>query len=191
MNIEERIAKHRWMAEAYRDAYAGKRLQEGGKYGFKFADEGVVVTPYFQDEVLKVASFKMASVSGSATEIFDKGAVMEAKAYCLSFPDWKVLEFKCYPSDSGFAMRVLFEGHTKNATKKDGTKIKDDTKVDWHDFIFVDTNDKGEITRWEDYVNDAEIGPFHDIAIHERGPFKGMGFMMAVYRTLQEAGVKV
>ena len=144
MNLEERITLHRRMAEAYRDAYIGHDVHEGGSYdGWEFAD----------DAVLHVAALhgrrghpvrREPRASGAAA-----CATMEAKAYAVTFADWGPVEFKCSPADNGFVMRTRWEGHTK-----------DGAKMGFYSIGFVDTNDQGQITRWETFPNDEEYGPF-------------------------------
>ncbi|MGZ4885482.1 MAG: hypothetical protein ACXVI7_09095 [Halobacteriota archaeon] len=137
-----------------------------------------------------MASFEMTPGLNASEDIWAQAAAMEAKAYSLSFPDWKPVEFKSYPSDIGFVMRTRWEGHTKNATKGDGTKIKDGTKMGFYSYGFIDTNDLGEIMRWETHVNE-EFGSFLEVALHVRGPFKDSEYVEALTRRLEEAGVEV
>ena len=155
LTIEERIELHRRMAEGYRDAYAAQGVSDGGGYeSWKFADDALYSSPYFiGDEVL---TLRETSIQWA------ESAAMEAKAYSLKFPDWKPKEFKCWPADNGFVMRTRWEGHTK-----------EDVKMGFYSIGFVDTNDEGLITRWETFVNDDEYGPFLEVALGVRGPFKG------------------
>ncbi|MBP2045163.1 hypothetical protein [Methanobacterium aggregans] len=113
------------------------------------------------------------SVSTSAT--------MEAKAYSLRLPDWGPAEFKCWPSDNGFVMKTQFEGHTK-----------DGKKMSFYSYGFVETNNQGEITRWETHVSE-EYSAFLDVAIGVHGPFHDGAdeYMEALARTLNEAGVSL
>ena len=93
MTLEERIAHHVRMAEAYRDAYLRQGVQDGEAFAdaWKFADDGVYVSPYFTgDQVFPFSEFP---------EDTAKASTMEAKAYSLSFPDWKPADFKYWPAD--------------------------------------------------------------------------------------------
>ena len=57
---------------------------------------------------------------------------------------------------------------------------------------FVETNDQGEITRWETHVDDYEYGPFLEVALGVRGPFHGTtAYIDALHRALEQAGVSV
>ncbi len=174
LKLEDRIALHRRMAESYYNAYAQKAVKDGASYEeWKFADDAVYWSPYFGNELIQLSKHPI-SVSISAT--------MEAKAYSLKFPDWGPAEFKCWPSDNGFVMKTLFVGHTK-----------DGTRMGFYSYGFVETNDQGQITRWETHVNGEDYSPFLDIAIGVRGPFLkgGDAYMEALSRTLKEAGVSL
>jgi hypothetical protein len=170
--LEERIALHRRMAESYHAAYAKKAVKDGATYlEWKFADDAVYWSPYFGNQLIHLKEHPI-SVSASAT--------MEAKAYSLKFADWGPEEFKCWPSDNGFVMKTLFVGHTK-----------DGTRMSFFAYGFVETNDQGEITRWETHVNGDDYGPFLDVAIGVHGPFleSAAPYMEALTRTLKAAGV--
>jgi hypothetical protein len=174
LTLQERIDLHRRMAESYHSAYAKKAVEEGATYEeWKFADDAVYWSPYFGNTLIKLKEHPI-SVSTSAT--------MEAKAYSLKFPDWGPVEFKCWPADNGFVMKTLFQGHTK-----------DGREMSFFAYGFVETNDLGEITRWETHVNGDDYGPFLDVAIGVHGPFKDSAnvYMEALARTLKEAGVNM
>ena len=173
MNLEERIALHRRMAEGYRDAYMGHDVHQGGSYdGWEFAADAVYASPYFTgDEVIPLDENLAVGAAACAT--------MEAKAYAATFADWGPAEFKCWPAENGFVMRTRWEGHTK-----------DGTKLGFYSIGFVDTNEQGQITRWETFPNDEEYGPFLELAIGVRGPFKGATeYVDALVRTLEEHGL--
>jgi hypothetical protein len=42
----------------------------------------------------------------------------------------------------------------------------------FYSYSFVDTNEKGEVARWETHVND-EYNPFLEVAVGVTGPFHG------------------
>lgn len=173
MNLEERIAHHRQMAEAYRNAYLRQGVQEGETYeAWKFAEDGVYASPYFTgDQVFPFSDFPADTA---------KAATMEAKAYSLTFPDWKPTDFKYWPADVGFVMKTRWEGHTEAGTK-----------MGFYSYSFVDTNDKGEVSRWETHVND-EYSPFLEVAIGVSGPFHGTSeYVDALHQCLEKAGVSV
>lgn len=173
MKIEDRIALHRRMAEGYGSAYAKQEVKDGASYeAWKFAEDAVYASPYFiGDELLPIRE--------SAVDV-STSAIMEAKAYSLKFPDWKPLDFKYWPADNGFVMKTRWEGHTKEGTK-----------MGFFSYSFVETNDQGEITRWETHVNE-EYSPFLDVAIGVHGPFRNRSeYMDALSRRLKEAGVSV
>lgn len=173
MELSDRIEQHRKMAHAYRDGYSSKEVHAGMSYeGWVFADGAVYTSPYFVGDLMIPLDENLAYGAAIA-------ATMEAKAYSITFSDWGPVDFKCWPSDNGFVMRTRWEGHTKAGEKMGFWSIG-----------FVDTNDACEITRWETYVNDDEYGPFLQIAIGTRGPFKdGSGYMDAVARTLEAHGM--
>lgn len=174
MTLEERIAHHIRMAEAYRDAYLRQGVKDGEAFAdtWKFAPDGVYVSPYFTgDEVFKLSEFPADTA---------KASTMEAKAYSLSFPDWKPADFAYWPADHGFVMKTRWEGHTT-----------DNVKMGFYSYSFVDTDEHGQITRWETHVND-EYNAFLDVAIGVHGPFHGTGeYLDALERRLAEAGVTV
>jgi hypothetical protein len=106
MNIEERLAHQRGMAEAYRDAYLHQGVQNGEAFAdaWKFADDAVYVSPYFTgDQVFKFSEFP---------EDTARASTMEAKVYSLNFPDWKPADFKYWPAENGVVMKTPWKGHS-------------------------------------------------------------------------------
>ncbi len=105
MKLEDRIAKHRRMAESYRDKYVLQKVQEGESYDeWVFTDDAVYTSPpYFvadQELVLK-----------DVATHWDTAATIEAKAYGVEFPpDWKPVDFKVWPAENGFVMRYRWQG---------------------------------------------------------------------------------
>ncbi len=174
MNLERRIAHHRRMAEAYRDAYLHQGVKEGEAFvdAWKFAPDVVYASPYFTGgESYPLSEFGEQSARAST---------MEATAYSLTFPDWKPASFMYWPADNGFVMKTRWEGHTK-----------DGKRMGFYSYSFIETNDQGEVTRWETHVND-EYGPFLEVAIGVSGPFHGTGaYVEALERCLEKAGVSV
>lgn len=174
MTLEERIAHHVRMAEAYRDAYLEQGVQDGGAFAdaWKFAEDGVYVSPYFTgDQVFKLSEFP---------EDTARASTMEAKAYSLSFPDWKPASFDYWPANNGVVMKTRWQGQTK-----------DGVKMGFYSYSFINTDDDGQITRWETHVND-EYNAFLDVALGVHGPFHGTGeYLEALERTLAAAGVTV
>lgn len=170
MNLEERIALHRRMAEGYHAAYAHRAVKDGATYAtWEFADDAVYWSPYFGNKLIKLSEHPV-SAAASAT--------MEARAYSITFPDWGPAEFTCWPSDNGFAMKTRFEGHAK-----------DGTTMGFFSYGFAETNDQGQITRWETHVS-AEYSAFLDAAIGVHGPFlQGADpYLQALARALEKAG---
>ena len=174
MILEERIAHHVRMAEAYRDAYLRQGVQGGEAFAdaWKFAENGVYVSPYFTgDQVFKFSEFP---------EDTARASTMEAKAYSLSFPDWKPAGFDYWPADNGLVMKTRWEGHTEAGVK-----------MGFYSYSFIETNEAGELIRWETHVND-EYNAFLDVALGVHGPFHGTGeYLDALERTLAAAGVTV
>lgn len=174
MNLEDHIALHTRMAKAYGDAYLRQGIQDGEAFVevWKFADDAVYASPYFTgDQVYKLSEFPEESARAST---------MEAKVYSLRFPDWKPVDFKYWAADNGFVMKTRWQGHTK-----------DGVQMGFYSYSFVETNDDGEVTRWETHVND-EYSPFLDVAIGVHGPFHGTHeYTDALERRLKEEGVTV
>ncbi len=171
MNIEERISHHRRMAEAYRNAYLHQGVQDGETYeAWAFADDGVYVSPYFTgDEVFALKDFPADTA---------QAATMEAKAYSLTFPDWKPASFSYWPADNGFVMKTRWQGTTR-----------DGRTMGFYSYSFVETNEAGEVSRWETHVND-EYSPFLEVAIGVSGPFHGTSeYVDALRRCLDKAGI--
>lgn len=173
MELVDRIAKHRQMAQSYLDKYVLQKIQDGESYdGWEFADDAVYTSPYFcadQELVLK-----------DVATSFEVAATVEARAYSVVFPDWKPVEHRMWTADTGFVMRVRWEG-----TSVDGQTMG------FYSISFVDTNDKGQITHWSTYVNDEEYGPFLEKAIGARGPFQGDEYMEALARHFEKHGLSV
>jgi hypothetical protein len=149
-------------------------IQEGEAFvdACKFAPDAVYASPYFAGgQVFLLSEFPEESARASTKE---------AKAYSLTLPDWKPADFKHWPADNGFVLKTRWEGDTK-----------DGTKMGSHSYSFVETNDDGEVTRWETHVND-EYGAFLDVAIGVHGPFHGTSeYVEALDRCLAAAGLSV
>ena len=64
--------------------------------------------------------------------------------------------------------------------------------MSFYSYGFVETNDQGEITRWETHVSE-EYSAFLDVAIGVHGPFRESAdpYMEALTQTLQEADVSL
>jgi hypothetical protein len=163
LTLEERIDLHRLMAEGYGVAYAQQAVKEGATYAeWEFSDDATYASYYFLgDETILIKE---------ARESVAEAATWEAKAYSVKFPDWKNVGFDYWPADNGFAMKVRWEGRTKDATRPDGTKIEDGTEMGFYSYGFVWTNDQGEVTHWETHLNE-EYSPFLEVAIGVHGPF--------------------
>jgi hypothetical protein len=179
MKLEDRIALHHQMAEAYRDGYLlgvhsghAEGVHSGRFYElWQFTDDAVYLSPYFTGDQLIL----LRDVFGPGTEMV---TTMEARAYSVKFPEWSPVEFKVWAADNGFTMRVRWEG-----------TLKDGTKMGFYSIGFVETNDEGKITRWETHVNDEEYGRFLDVAIGGHGPFKqGADYVELLTRVLKESG---
>jgi hypothetical protein len=168
--LEDRIALHRRMAESYHAAYARKAVKDGATYeAWKFAEDAVYWSPYFGDELIKLSEHPLS---------VEKSATMEARAYSVKFADWGPVQFKCWPSDNGFVMQTLFSGHTN-----------DGSMMSFFSYGFVETNEAGEITRWETHVS-GDYDDFLDVALGVHGPFRRGAdeYMKAVARALEQAG---
>jgi len=173
MTLEERIERHRQMADSYVAAYRKQAVQEGDTYKeWVFAPHAQYWSPYFGDNVIDLGQYPM-SVRKSAT--------MEATTYCITFPDWGPLGYKCWPSINGFVMQTHFGGHDRNG------KL-----MDFYAYGFVETDENCEITRWETHVS-PDYNDFLDEAIGIHGPFKAgpEPYMAAVAKKLQEAGIQI
>ena len=171
MNHDERVTLHRKMAESYRDAYLRRDVQAGAEYEhWTFADDAVYASPYFTGNTVLLLK---EVVEGAALV-----ATMEAKAYSVNFADWAPAEFTCWPAANGFAMRTRWQGHTR-----------DGALMGFYSIGFVETNEDGQITRWETFVNDEEYGPFLQAAIGTRGPFTSEEYVTALTRHLGAHGL--
>jgi len=178
MKLEDRIALHHKMAEAYRDGYLlgvhsghAEGVHSGKFYElWQFTDDAVYLSPYFTGGQLIL----LRDVLGPGTEMV---TTMEARAYSVNFPEWRPVEFKVWAADNGFTMRVRWDGTTK-----------DGETMGFYSIGFVETNDEGKITRWETHVNDEEYGRFLDVAIGMHGPFQGADYVEALTRVLKESG---
>lgn len=153
MDTDERIAHHTRMALSYRDSYVNKTVKGGSKFDWTFAPDCIYFSPYFTGEELKLA--EVGSKNG-------EGATLEAQVYAITFPDWQPEEFKYWPADNGFVMKTRWRG----------TRVDDGTQMGFYSYSFVETNDAGEVARWETHVND-EYSPFLEYAIGVSGPFQG------------------
>lgn len=173
MTLSERIERHRAMAESYHAAYLKKQVESGATYEeWKFAPHASYWSPYFGDSMIDLETNPI-SVQRSAT--------MEAATYCVTLPDWTILDFKCWPSDNGFVMQSHFGGHDRNGVLHD-----------FYAYGFVTTNENCEITRWETHVS-PEYNDFLDVVLGTHGPYKNGAdeYMNAVSKKMKEAGIRI
>lgn len=173
MTLEERIKLHRRMADSYYQAYRNDDVKEGKTYEeWKFADDAIYWSPYFGNNEIELKNHPI-SVKDAAT--------MEALAYSVEFKDWKPLGFKCWPSDNGFTMQTHFGGHSSEGKF-----------MEFYAYGFVETNENGEIIRWETHVN-PDYNDFLDVAIGVHGPFREgpEPYMEAVAKKMKEAGINL
>ncbi|MCC6496721.1 MAG: hypothetical protein IT193_10750 [Propionibacteriaceae bacterium] len=173
-SLQERLDRHRRMAESYHQGYAKRSVQDGETYDeWVFAPEATYASPYFGSETIDLVTHPI-SVRESAT--------MEAVAYSVRFDNWGPVDFQAWPSDRGFAMATRFEG----ARRTDGVVMG------FHAYGFVDTDQDCRITHWETHVS-RDYDDFLDIAIGVHGPFTGdaADYLAALGATLAEAGVKL
>ena len=173
MTLEERIQRHKAMAESYHAAYLSKRVENGDTYDeWKFAPHASYWSPYFGDSQIDLETNPIS---------VRQSAAMEAAAYCVTLPDWTILDFESWPSDKGFVMQSHFGGHDRNGALRD-----------FYAYGFVNTNENCEITHWETHVS-PEYNDFLDVTLGVHEPFKNgaEAYMAAVAKRLQEAGVAI
>ncbi|CUU60963.1 hypothetical protein Ga0074812_15124 [Parafrankia irregularis] len=181
MNLEEKIALHRRMADGYRDAYLQQGVKDGATYdGWKFATDAIYSSPYFTgDDVINLGEISGGSDASLILTAMADSAIREAKAYSVTFPDWKLVDYATWAAENGYVARVRWEGHTRAGVK-----------MGFYSTTFIETNDAGEIRHWQTFVNDEEYGPFLEVAIGKRGPFKGhLEYMELVDRLLKDNGL--
>lgn len=173
MDMDQRIALNRQVAEGYRDAYMAKSVEDGGRYkAWSFAPQAEYRSPYWTDDKVIVLSQQM-SESGHT-------AIMEAKAISLVYPNWKIVESEIWAADDGFTIKNKWVG-----TKEDGS-----TKA-YYSYTFARTNEKGEIWHWQTHV-DSGFGPFIAEVIGEPGPWPdGSRYVMLLAKALEDAGASV
>lgn len=174
LSLAERIERHRSLAESYHQSYAERSVQQGATYAeWVFADNATYASPYFGSELIDLTVHPI-SVQESAT--------MEALAYSVRFDNWGPVEFQCWPSDAGFAMKSYFVGNRRS----------DGVAMGFHAYGFIDTDEQCRITHWETHVS-REYDDFLDVAIGVHGPFNGQAehYMSALAATLAQAGVPV
>ena len=80
---------------------------------------------------------------------WDTAATVEAKAYGITFPDWKPVGHKFWPAENGFVMRYRWEG----------TNVNDGKVMGFYSISFVETNEEAEIVHWSTYVNGVRPVP--------------------------------
>jgi hypothetical protein len=68
---------------------------------------------------------------------------------------------------------------------------KDGAKMGFYSYSFIETNDQGQLTRWETRVDDEDNAAL-GVAIGVHGPLRGTGeYVEAPERCLAAAGVSV
>jgi hypothetical protein len=156
VNAQERIALHRRLAEGYHEAYL-RRAERGAVIyppEWQLADDAIYWSSYFGTAPLK-QFHRQAGTTQS------ESASKEADVYAAQLPDFGPVEFMCFPSEQGFMTRTLFVGHTRGGKR-----------MSFYALDVVLTNEAGQITRWETFVDSAEFGDILELCTGVRGPFK-------------------
>ncbi|MCK9904980.1 hypothetical protein CC117_32310 [Parafrankia colletiae] len=182
MNLEEKLSLHQRMADGYRDAYLHQGTKDGATYdSWKFAPDALYSSPYFTGhDVINLGEISGGADASLIFEAIAASAIQEAKAYSVTFPDWKLVDYTSWAAENGYVARVRWEGHTRNGLK-----------MGFYSTTFVETNDNGEIRHWQTFVNDEEYGPFLEVAIGRRGPFQGhLEYMELVGKVLRDNGLE-
>jgi hypothetical protein len=161
MNSGERITLHRRMAESWYDGYRlfPERQELILSDEWRFTDEAVYWSPYFSGgRIHPVGKFFKTGLT------FASGGSMETSVYAAKMPDWRPVEFICWPSENGFAMRSRYEGHTA-----------DGVRMTAHIVNLVLTNPDGLIDRYESHLDTHEFGPIAEVVLGVPGPFRDFG----------------
>ena len=151
MTPAEKMEYHRKMAETLHDVYTRRAINENNYQAWVMAPHAAFWSPYFGNQVIDLED---------DLDTMQKFGINEAVICMKTMPDYGLMGFKCYPSESGFAIQMRLGGHDLQGQQHD-----------YYCYIFVDTNSSGEITRWETHVS-PEYNDFLDFVIGIHGPFK-------------------
>jgi len=175
--IADRVEFHRQLADAYRSVYdkkTAKESEEGATYeNWVFAKNCVYFSPYFT----QYKELDIGSLSEMNSTTIVESINWEAMALSHKFPDWGPKTFESWPSDHGCVWRTLFSGH----------HIETGEEMQFYAVSFVETNDKGEITRWETWP-DNRFDPFLKEAIGICGPWDTVTGYFAAIQSFVKGG---
>ena len=148
MNAEERTALHRRLATGLVDAYRSAVGQGEVVYPaeWKLAEDMVLWSPGLTGG----ADFPYAKTISAVGLSVSQAATLELQWLQSKLPDFgpKGPAGRIVATDTGWAMWWSFEG-----TAADGTVYRA------HEADFITTNSRGEIERWESFLDWAELGP--------------------------------
>jgi hypothetical protein len=158
LKAAKRLQLHYTMAQDYYKAYALLAAGENVTYpSWKLAGGAVYWSPYFTPEVDSSVGRPLTSMG----EIV-QSATYERMAYLMTFPDWGPVEFECWPSMQGFAMRTKFKGTNRYTGEV----------MSFYTHGYVWTNNKGQITRWETWPEPYGYDKFLSVALGDCGPWQ-------------------
>jgi hypothetical protein len=139
---------HRRMAEGYADGYRNGvnrgYFTNGGEWAY--ADDALFTCGPFgladEDELAEIQVGKLLkdiNEGGQGPELdSEETSNVELKVWWQVLPDYQLVDHRYFVDDDSFIMWSVFTG-----TAHDGTTIK------LHEVDYVETNEAGQITRWD------------------------------------------
>ncbi len=170
---DEKIALHTQMCEGYYDDYHNYGLESGKKYkAWDFAENATYHSPYFTGGIV----MPLQDFSPERHVDISVFSTMEARQFRVKLPDWGIDKFRYWASENGMVQQVHWVGHTPAGKEYAFWSI-----------TFCETNDYGEITKWETFVDEKEIAPSYQLICNNPGPFKSP---VAYFEALMAVGQK-
>ncbi|BBZ70942.1 hypothetical protein [Mycobacterium paraseoulense] len=150
--LHHRLAHSKW--EAYARAPETKKITYGDEW--VYAPDAVMMCPLFNggaDHVM--ADLASEEVLAAMQHYAPDGDMLtcEFRMWWKHMPDFRIVTpFDCRPAEWGFAARDTYAG-----------TLADGTVLELHEWDYVWTNDEGQITRWDWFVDSREWHPCLDL----------------------------
>ena len=156
--MSDRVELHRRLAYAKWQAYAKPHETDRITYGdeWVYAPDAVMMCPLFYGgEPQRMADLYNDEVAAAMAEYAPDGDMLtpEFRMYWKYMPDYRIVTpFECTATEWGFTQCDTYAG-----TLADGTVLK------LREWDYVWTHERGQITRWDWFVDSREFYPLLEL----------------------------
>lgn len=153
----DRIELHHRLARSKWEAYANVRETGLVKYSdeWVYAPDAVIMCPRFDNgKPHRFADLATGELIALFANLPDGDYLTpEIRMWWKHMPDWRLVSpFDCDAAEWGFAVKDTYAG-----TTSDGRVLS------LHEWDYIWTNEEGQITRWDWFVDSSEWNPYLEL----------------------------